>query len=302
MNRFSAFNWRARRRLAPSSHFSAGVVFLTLLLAGCASINVKPLDADGKRILPNADAGLRYYLPKPYLLVMRLPADPKSAALPDSVPANPPNANTTPNAPPPVQNKASHPAAIGHAGAGNPPGGAAAPAAKPDPGAGVDSPKTPAIDQSQSPGAGAAVGSTQFTASSPTYVAKLIYLPDYSKPMAITTSTGVGTVNLGAQLQDGWMLTSLQASSDSKTADILTSIASAITGSLGAATGSSAAKKAGPPGGGPQALLPAGLYMFDFERDPTAAAFGAVKQICFVTLFEQPAPGSAFTVKPCHSP
>jgi hypothetical protein len=45
-------------------------LFLTLILPCCAKVTITPLDASGK---PSGEAeGLRYYLPKPYLLVMNL--------------------------------------------------------------------------------------------------------------------------------------------------------------------------------------------------------------------------------------
>jgi hypothetical protein len=73
---------------------------------------------------------------------------------------------------------------------------------------------------------------------------KLVYLPDQTKPMAMSVRTGLfGTASMKPALQDGWMLTSLDASADSKTAETLTAIASLM--SSVSTGGASAAAKGG---------------------------------------------------------
>jgi hypothetical protein len=119
-------------------------------------------------------------------------------------------------------------------------------------------------------------------------VAKLIYLPDYNRPMAISESPGLfGTVTMGASLQDGWMLTSLQGSGDSKTAETLTAAASLVSALAGGGAG--AAKAAVPkPGGGPAGapppsptkLLPPGLYSLVYNGS------GILKDVCLVRAFD----------------
>jgi hypothetical protein len=241
-------------------------------LGACASVDVKPLDADGNKVKSGADAGLRYYIPKPYLLVMRLPPDTPAGAQSD-VTVQDPVADHATSAPPP----ASHPAPGGSSSGHSAPTAAAHPnssSGAPD----TPSKNSPAPPDSSAPAAG--VASTQFSASNSRYVAKLVYLPDLSRPMAISTTTGLGAVTLGASLQEGWMLTSLQTSSDSKTAEILTAIAAGIGATHGGGGGGGTGGKQ-QPGGGPN-TLPPGLYMFDYGPKGTVAG------LCYVTLFEAP--------------
>ena len=126
---------------------------------------------------------------------------------------------------------------------------------------------------------------------STTYLLKLIYLPDMSKQMAINVVPGIfGTSSAQPNLQDGWMLTSLQASSDNtKALDDLTSLATALLGAGGkAATGGATAKTAAqarakdmmgqqPPG--PAPLAP-GLYEFRYDE------FGHLIGLCRLTSFD----------------
>jgi hypothetical protein len=125
-------------------------------------------------------------------------------------------------------------------------------------------------------------------------VAKLVYLPDLAHPMAMKQSTGLwGTSEMKPVLQDGWMLTSLDATADSKTAETLQSIASLAGGAMGTAAsggGTNAAKKAagGPPSLGlsrfykaDSGILKPGLYRFDYHPD-TGALLGIIA-VCYFT-------------------
>ncbi|MDG4881999.1 hypothetical protein [Mesorhizobium sp. WSM4884] len=56
--------------------------------------------------------------------------------------------------------------------------------------------------------------------------AKIVMLPDKSEEYAITMNAGVGTASANPQLQDGWNLTGLNASADSKTNENITALAS----------------------------------------------------------------------------
>jgi hypothetical protein len=172
-----------------------------------------------------------------------------------------------------------------------PTGGGPEPAGGSDPGSGQKG----ANNQTTTASAPAA-GNTSYQAVSNRYVAKLIYLPDYSKPMAVSETTGIGTVNLAANLQDGWQLTSLQGSADSKVAETLTALASLVSAATGAATGTGAAKPSikapggpGAPPPAPESALAPGLYAFDYGPD------GALNGLCLMTAFD---PG-AVTVKRC---
>ena len=229
------------------------------LTSGCARVSVHALREDG--YATTKPEGMRYYMPKAYLLVMRIPAS---------------TAKTT---------NASMGGADGHIGGprqppahiGPPALGAAAPAAPK--GSSTDTTKSPTTSPSPTT-------NTSFQASSDTYVAKLIYLPNKSEPMAISESPGLfGTVTMGASLQDGWMLTSLQGSSDQKVAETLTAVASLVSAAYGGGASKAATGSPPAPGGLPgdkgtplppaqSELLSAGLY--DFR--PTG--------LCRLTSFE----------------
>src|SRR5262245_5782218 len=67
---------RGRRHVALSEvnmYRRAAVLVLLLVSCGCAGVTVTPLDVDGAK-KDGAASGLRYYLPRPYLLVVKLPA------------------------------------------------------------------------------------------------------------------------------------------------------------------------------------------------------------------------------------
>jgi hypothetical protein len=210
---------------------------LPLLLTSCASVSVVPLDYQGQ---PTGEApGIRYYMPKPYLLVTQAP------------------------------DKTSHNNGAG-AGAGPaaPTDGSSDPTAK---GSGSPSPSSDLSYQ---------IGGT-------TYLLKLIYLPDKSKTMAINLVPGIfGTSSMQPTLQDGWMLTSLQASSDnSKAIDDLTSLATAMLGAGGKAASGGAAAAAKKNQGAGAALvnadpvLPPGLYEFRYDD------YGNLIGLCTVSTF-----------------
>jgi hypothetical protein len=119
---------------------------------------------------------------------------------------------------------------------------------------------------------------------------KLIYLPDMSKTMAINIVPGIfGTSSAQPSLQDGWMLTSMQASSDNtKALDDLTTLASAMVGGPTAkgatktASGGGGAGGVGP--GAPDLGLPPGLYEFRYNES------GHLDGLCAVSLFSNKFP------------
>lgn len=170
---------------------SAWALFASVLsLTACAKVSVTPLDAYGNRT--SQAEGLRYYLPKPYLLVMAVPGGSTQAGSADATPQV--DLNGKPGAAPATGN--------------------AAPTAAQTPSANAAAP---------------AAGNTSYQAASAQYVAKLIYLPDYNHPMAVSESSGLfGTASMAAALQDGWQLTSLQGNSDAKVAETLTALASLV--------------------------------------------------------------------------
>ncbi|HYK02249.1 MAG TPA: hypothetical protein VE974_10865 [Thermoanaerobaculia bacterium] len=213
---------------------------LAAFFMACASVTVTPLAPDGTALTGKAE-GVRYYLPKPYLLVTELPSETAS-----STPAT--NAPKSSNQVPAPQNPA------------------------------VPSPFTPppggdgGEKKEDASAAGAPSTNTSFAASNSRYVLKLIYLPDLEHPMSIRIRAGLGTAQMKPTLQDGWMLTGLDASADAKTAEILTSIA----GIIGAIKGGGGDAGGGAPGGGPgqerdcelcysPTVLRPGLYKFVYD-------------------------------------
>ena len=165
------------------------VIAVSAVLGGCANIKVVALDTNGNQAA--GAEGLRYYMPRPYLLVTRaeMPAQTKDAgtgALPPKAPivvAPPPGAPVVPAAPAP---------AVPAVAAGGP--------AK-----GGDDAKTEAAPNATASASSGSDASYQHLVDN--YQIKLVYLPDMSRPMAISTSAGIGSVTFQPTLVDGWMLT-----------------------------------------------------------------------------------------------
>jgi hypothetical protein len=161
-----------------------------ILLGGCAGVSVEPLGYNGKS---NGEAsGIRYYMPKPYLLVTELPTVQTTQTITTSgpKPSGKAQADTTPpNTDKPDKNATS-----------------------------TETNST----QASSNGSGTDLS---YSAVVGNYQLKLIYLPDMSKQMAITMNAGLfGNVSAQPTLQDGWMLTSLQGSAVSDGSGALTAL------------------------------------------------------------------------------
>ncbi len=215
-------------------HFRAILLASTIALTGCASITAVPLNPDGSEKLAadssHAVQGIRYYMPKPYLLVTELPEAAKDTA---STGDNTGNTGNNKGAGAPKKTKKG-----GNQAAGNKNG-----SKKDD-----TADKTGDTPTASTPSSSAA--DTSFSASSGTYSIKLIYLPDYSKPMALQANSGIlGTTNFTPTLLDGWMLTNMTGSVDSGGSNVVSAISSLV-------KGGSPAKKTGDSqggAGGPQA-------------------------------------------------
>jgi hypothetical protein len=233
--------------------FRLSVVGLTFIamLGGCAGVRVTPLNPDGTPTV-GAKEGMRYYMPAPYLLVARMPPIPSSATPTPSPPSSDTETEPSPGEEEFAQTKKS-----------------------PKP----SKEKNDSEGSSTAPAGGAPSSNTSFLASTPQYMLKLIYLPDKTKPMAMSVRTGLfGAASMKPALQDGWMLTSLDASADSKTAETLTAIASlmssAATGGAGGAAKSAMTRGEGgeqlvptvPPDFSKQVLKP-GLYKFVYDAN-----------------------------------
>lgn len=157
------------------------------LLSGCAHISAVPLSPDGTEAGPVGDKaqgkGVRYYLPKPYILITELPST---------------------------------------SSGGDGSSSAASAAASGD--SSSSKSKSAASDSTSTPSA--PTSNTSFAASMASYSVKLIYLPDFSKPMALDISGGIwGSISVAPTLQDGWMLGALSASVDSGLAATITALA-----------------------------------------------------------------------------
>jgi hypothetical protein len=117
------------------------------------------------------------------------------------------------------------------------------------------------------------------------YGVKLIYLPDYSHPMALSVSTGlIGSAEMKPTFQDGWMLTSLDATADSKVSETISAMASLASAIGGGGAGSAAAgaskgmKAMAREGGGP--VLAPGLYAFILDDKGNYSRLQAVAYFC----------------------
>jgi hypothetical protein len=251
-------------------HIIGRVVLVTVVtslgLCGCAGVTVKPLTPTGTA--SGGEEGVRYYRPEPYLLVAALPPTPPSSAPGVNIPAPqnlpPPNGlgqeSPVPQAPPDKKDKTTPkpkpskpepkpaPQAANWQGPDlNAPGASGGTSPKDDP----TSPKKDDTGGSSPPPTPSSAADVSFSASTPQYTIRLVYLPDYSHPMAMSMHSGLfGTASFAPALQDGWMLTSLQASGDNKVAETLTavgSIVSAIKGGGASTAGSGKDKAPGAP-------------------------------------------------------
>jgi hypothetical protein len=198
----------------------------TLALCGCASVTAIPLDASGvakqctnpsTKEVENCVQGIRYYMPKPYLLITELPVTPAPAAAS------------------PGGGSASHSGSSGsHSGSGSHSSGSGSQSGGSDGSDTAD--KDDSTPTTNTPSSSTA--DTSFSASMASYSVKLVYLPDFSEPMALQSNSGLfGTANIGPALQDGWMLTGMSASVDSGGSSILSTAASLVGGKSGGGSG-----------------------------------------------------------------
>jgi hypothetical protein len=248
------------------------------VLGGCAQISVQHLTPDGTQA--SGAPGLRYYLPKPYLLVTLLPPSSTSGSSGQQHVAMPPPVAPTPA---PTPGLMTPPGTVPPPPAPTPRTRAGAGTASPNPTTTKSDTTTPGQQSTPAPAT-----DTSFQANNDQYTIKLIYLPDLHNPMTINMTAGLfGTAGYQPTLQDGWMLTSLQGSTDNS--QMVQLVEAAITAAAGggskAATGGVTTKA----GGAPEelaALLPKdtvlspGLYSFRY--DP---ATGYIVGVCAVTYF-----------------
>jgi len=221
------------------------LVTLTVLVAGCAQLSVYPLEPGTEQRKSDAQEGLRFYRPQPYLFVTRLPSA-GAPANPQQVVQN--NGQTdTQSAKQKKSTRAATTQGGGSAGGGGSQGGGS-----------TATPTNSGADVS-------------FVAQNDVYVMRLVYLPDFSKPYVLSASPGLfGTASLSPQLQDGWMLTSLNGSVDNRVPETLSSIASVLSAikpspSVGGGGSQRSATIEGGLAGEPADVLPPGLYKLVYD-------------------------------------
>jgi hypothetical protein len=234
-------------------------------VSACASVTAIPIDVGSRAAKAGAVEGIPYYLPRPYLLVTEVPVE-----------------TPAPNA-------------------GGAAGGAAAAAAGAKgatPSATDDASKKATTDA----GSGTSPSSTtdqSFGMFTKQYGVKLIYLPDYEHPMVLQQHAGIGSTTLKPTLQNGWMLTALDSSADSKTAETLASIGSILSATHGGgSSGTGASSKSGggaeeknaPP---PPKALPPGLYRL------VVTPKGVVTGVCQVARFDNTGVVNAVELQAC---
>lgn len=261
--------------------FSASVSFGTILLtftlvSGCASISVEHLTPNLEPMPDRVTTGVPYYMPKPYLLVVRLPAvaTDKGSATDNSGH----NDMTPPH----------RPGSADNANPGGDSGGEGH--------AGGDEKEAGDSDAKPAPSGGA--GDISFSFGNSIYLLKIVYLPDMRHPMAVSASGGMfGSASLQPTLQDGWMLTGMNGQVDPKVSETLTSLASLIPAIAGipSAGGGGGGGGEPPPGGQSGAVrshvvdedvLPPGLYEFHYDQD------GNLVGLCKMTAFRHDGPVS----------
>jgi len=182
------------------------MLFVPVLVAGCAQVVVTPLLPDGSPA-PNQAKGVRYYMPQPYLLVTQLPGS-DSASNPDDTSSN--------------GGASSQGRSTGRSPATTP--------------SSNSQNKSPDDSTAKPPTTTAASTDTSFDFRTAHYAVRLIYLPDYSHPMSITENPGLfGTAEMQPALQDGWMLTSLDAKGDSKVSETIGAMAQLVASVYGGA-------------------------------------------------------------------
>jgi hypothetical protein len=93
----------------------------------------------------------------------------------------------------------------------------------------------------------------------PTLSVEIVWLPDYSQEYEIQAHPGLGSVTMNPTLKDGWNLTGLSATVDSKTAELIT----AATGLASAVAKGVLAERTSEPNVKPPC---SGLYPIEMDR------------------------------------
>jgi len=218
------------------------VSLASLLLCSCAQIDAIPLNADTLAADPNKAHGIRYYVPKPYLLVAALPAP--AASSQDGKTTGQTTGGATKSKSKSTSKSGTRSGSTGSgAASSHSSGGTGSGSASSSDASGK---KTGDGSAPQSAPATAQASDLSFAASMAQYSMKLVYLPDFDQPMALQVTSGMfGTTSFSPTLQDGWMLSTLNGSVDSGGSNVLQTVQSIASGVLGtaktASTGGAAA-------------------------------------------------------------
>jgi hypothetical protein len=233
-----------------------GITASVIAMSGCASISVRHLDPTGSH--RDGVSGIRYYLPRPYLLVTLLPPEADSVA--------PSGADTD------------------KLGAGK-----KAPAT-PQKGDVGQEEKGSQDGQGQGVASGNSLPAqtdSDFSARTSQYVVKLIYLPDLHNPMALQMRAGLfGSISAQPTLQNGWLLTNLQGSADNS--QLLVSAIGALAGNASkGSSGGTSGKSSSVVNltdfmklvSASDQILQPGLYSFNYDDS------GQMTGLCLMTAF-----------------
>jgi hypothetical protein len=234
------------------------------LLGACSTVDFQQLRAADLAAKPEAPHGAVYYLPKPYLLVAQMPA---------------PAARPSTEAPDPAP----------------PPGTSSGAAVFPHSYGGEGDPKADSKDDASPADTASPTSDFSFGGASNGYILKLVYLPDLTRPMAMSMQAGLGTASLKPTLVNGWALTGFDATADSKTAEILASVAQVIGAWKNPGNKDTGGTDTSTKGGGASQLLRPGLYEFHYDQ------FGRLVALCPIVFLDQARPVEVARSARCDS-
>jgi hypothetical protein len=125
---------------------------------------------------------------------------------------------------------------------------------------------------------------------------QIVWLPDPETEYRADPQTGLfGTVDFKPSLQDGWMLTSFDSTTDSKLSDVISSLTGLFGGAAGGGAAATAAEKSGgssgvskAPAAAPAPGIPLGLYRINLAQGcdgtSTSAANSCLKAVVVPNL------------------
>jgi hypothetical protein len=97
----------------------------------------------------------------------------------------------------------------------------------------------------------------------------VIWMPDLSQEYVIQVKSGLGSVTFNPTLENGWNLTGLNATADSKTAELLTALTGFVPKALSSAAGVKPAK------------VTPGMYRLVFQTDRKQQNYGQLIGVDF---------------------